>query len=170
MIECATFSKVSFNQFYADCLKCFGADSVTEEIAKSLYDGIKLPKRGTAQSAGYDFFTPVNIGLHPNEAVVIPTGIRCEMNDGWVLSLHMRSSLGFKYFLGLANTTGVIDADYYSADNEGHIMAKLVNRGSNSVGLNIGDKFMQGIFTQYGITTDDDATGERTGGIGSTGK
>ncbi len=170
MIECATFSKVSFNQFYDGCVRCFGDNSVTEDIVKSLYDGIKLPKRGTAQSAGYDFFTPVNIHLNPGADITIPTGIRCEMNDGWVLTLHMRSSLGFKYFLGLANLTGIIDADYAHADNEGHIMAKLVNKGNQPVDINIGEKFVQGIFLQYGITTDDDATGERTGGFGSTGK
>lgn len=167
MIQCATFEAVSFDQFYEDINQCYG--DIDEDVAKSLYEKIKLPARGTIQSAGYDFFTPVNITLVPGDAITIPTGIRCKMDDGWVLTLHMRSSLGFKYFLGLANTTGVVDADYYSADNEGHIMAKLVNRGNNAVSLNIGDKFMQGIFLQYGITTDDDATGERTGGIGSTG-
>ena len=29
----------------------------------------------------------------------------------------------------LANTVGIIDADYYTADNEGHIMIKLVHQG-----------------------------------------
>lgn len=167
MIECAKFSKVSFDQFFGDINKCYG--DIAEDVAKSLYEGITLPKRGTTQSAGYDFFTPVNVVLVPGDSIVIPTGIRCEMDDGWVLTLHMRSSLGFKYSLGLANTTGIIDCDYASADNEGHIMAKLVNKGSATINLSIGDKFMQGIFLQYGITTDDDVTEERTGGIGSTG-
>lgn len=162
------FSKVSSNQFYEDCVKLFGA--VNEDLIKELWDGIKLPKRGTKGSAGYDFFSPINIQLMPGQDITVPTGVRCEMEDGWVLTGHMRSSLGFKYQLALANTTAIIDQDYFFADNEGHIMAKLVNRGNQPVEINIGDKFMQGIFLQYGITEDDDTVEERTGGIGSTGK
>lgn len=162
------FSKVSSEQFYEDCVKLFGA--VDKDLIKELWDGIKLPKRGTKGSAGYDFFSPINIQLMPGQEITVPTGIRCEMYDGWVLTGFMRSSLGFKYQLALANTTAIIDQDYFYADNEGHIMAKLVNRGNQPVELNIGDKFMQGIFLQYGITEDDDTVEERTGGIGSTGK
>lgn len=168
MIECAKFSKVSFKEFLDGCNRAFGV--AEESVVKALYDGIKLPVRGTTQSAGYDFFTPVNIHLNPGESIVVPTGIRCEMDDGWVLTLHMRSSLGFKHFLALANTTGVVDADYFHADNEGHIMIKIVNHGNHTVDLDINDRIAQGIFLQYGITKDDETTDERTGGIGSTGK
>lgn len=162
------FSKVSSNQFFEDCVKLFG--TVDEDLVDELWESIKLPKRGTKGSAGYDFFSPINIQLMPGQEITVPTGIRCEMEDGWVLTCHMRSSLGFKYQLALANTTGIIDQDYAYADNEGHIMAKLVNRGNQPVEINIGEKFMQGIFLQYGITEDDDTVEERTGGIGSTGK
>lgn len=61
--------------------------------------------------------------------------------------------------------------DYYFADNEGHIMAKITNdsRDGKTLKLNAGDRFMQGIFLPFGITYNDEATEKRTGGFGSTG-
>ena len=79
-----------------------------------------------------------------------------------------RSGLGFKYGCRLVNTCGIIDEDYYYADNEGHIMAKITcDKGFK---LASGDRFMQGIFVPYAVTADDDPiASERTGGFGSTG-
>ena len=81
-----------------------------------------------------------------------------------------RSSLGFKFRLQLNNTVGVIDSDYYHSDNEGHIMAKLLNDGreGKALVLKAGTAFMQGLFLPFGITEDDDAVQVRNGGIGST--
>lgn len=67
----------------------------TEEIRR-IYEGIRLPARATAGSAGYDLYTPVAMTIRPGETIKIPTGIRVEMNDGWVLAVFPRSSLGFK--------------------------------------------------------------------------
>ena len=68
------------------------------------------------------------------------------------------------------STVGIIDSDYYNADNEGHIMARLINdgRSGKTVELKAGQAFMQGLFLPYGITVDDEAGGLRTGGFGST--
>lgn len=82
----------------------------------------------------------------------------------------VRSGLGFKYQICLANTIGVVDADYYFSNNEGHIFIKLVNRGDKSVHINLGDAFAQGIFMEYGITEDDHVETSRNGGFGSTDK
>lgn len=164
MKKIAKFEKVSFEEFQ----KAFDNKSV-EEIQK-IYDEIKLPKRATLGSAGYDFYTPISFTLAPNETIKIPTGIRCEMKIGWVLSLYPRSGLGFKYRIQLNNTIGIIDSDYYYSDNEGHIFVKLTNASNEdkTVILNVGDGFCQGIFTEYGITEDDDSDGIRNGGFGST--
>ena len=166
MKKIAKFEKVSFEEFK----KAFDNKSV-EEIQK-IYDEIKLPKRATIGSAGYDFYTPISFTLAPNETIKIPTGIRCEMKIGWVLSLYPRSGLGFKYRVQLNNTFGIIDSDYYYSDNEGHIFVKLTNASNEdkTVILNVGDGFCQGIFTEYGITEDDDTEGIRNGGFGSTNK
>ena len=133
---------------------------------------IKLPERATAGSAGYDFFTPVSFTLKPGETIKIPTGIRAEINEGWVLNIYPRSGLGFKYRLQLNNTVGIIDSDYFFSDNEGHIQIKLTNDSKEGkiLSLEEGQAFCQGVFTEYGITFDDDATDKRNGGFGSTGK
>ena len=144
----------------------------SKETIKEIYDNIKLPKRATKGSAGYDFFAPVQIELKPNETIKIPTGIRVEILEDWVLKLYPRSGLGFKYRLQLNNTVGIIDSDYYYSDNEGHIFAKITNDSNENrtVNINAGEGFMQGIFIQYGITLDDDVTELRNGGFGSTTK
>ncbi len=141
--------------------------------ASVVYSGIKLPKRSTKGSAGYDFFFPFgNTELRPGVSVLIPTGIKCEIAEGWVLKEYPRSSLGFNYRLQLDNTVGIIDSDYYNnPKNEGHIMIKLTNdsRENMTCVFETGSKFCQGIFVPYGITVDDDVTEAREGGLGSTG-
>lgn len=145
--------------------------NVRNEVRKHIYyEVINLPARATKFSAGYDFVSPLTFTLNPGETIKIPTGIRCGMNTDWVLMIYPRSGLGFKYQICLANTIGVVDADYYFSNNEGHIFVKLVNRGDKSVHINLGDAFAQGIFMEYGITEDDRVETFRNGGFGSTDK
>ena len=158
MEKIAQFYKVSKEQY------------LSANPDESAYSDIILPKRATSGSAGYDFFAPFSFSLNPNETIKVPTGIRCKIDEGWVLSIYPRSSLGFKYRLTLDNTVGIIDSDYFNADNEGHIFVKMTNLGDKPLSVEKGKAFCQGIFTPYGITYDDDATSSRTGGIGSTDK
>lgn len=166
MKKIAKFHKVSFEQF----AEGFADYSTDAEVVRKIYDSIKLPKRATKGSAGYDFFAPMDITLEPGKTIKVPTGIRCEMDYDWVLKLYPRSGLGFKYRLQLNNTVGIIDADYFASDNEGHIFAKITNDSNEgkTVEIKAGTGFMQGIFLEYGITVDDDATEIRNGGFGST--
>ena len=168
MQRIAQFEKVSFEQFKSDWTDTFPQKCDVEEI----YNSIKLPRRATTGSAGYDFYTPMAFDLKPGETIKIPTGIRVKINDGWVLKLYPRSGLGFKFRLQFNNTVGIIDSDYYNSSNEGHIFCKLTNDSNEekTVSLHVGDGFCQGIFVEYGITFDDDADGERDGGFGSTGR
>ena len=135
------------------------------------YDDIKLPVRATKGSAGYDFFAPFDfkIPVSPN-SIKIPTGIRCKMEEGYLLSLYPRSSLGFKYKVRLDNTVGIVDQDYYDSDNEGHIMIKLSAESGTEIIVKKGEAFAQGIFTEFFITEDDEVTATRNGGFGSTNK
>ena len=166
----AKFYKVSFERFREDWEDTFGA--CTEEEIRNIYEEIKLPKRATAGSAGYDFYAPVHVVIKPGETMKIPTGIRAEMQEEWVLKYYPRSGLGFKYRLQLNNTVGIIDSDYFYSDNEGHIFAKITNdtNEDKTVDIAAGTGFMQGIFVEYGITVDDDVTSVRNGGFGSTTK
>jgi len=170
MQRIAKFEKVSFEQFLKDYIDTFG--ETPKEKVQELYDSIKLPKRGTKFSAGYDFFAYQDINLKPGETVKYPSGIRCKIDDNYVLLIMPRSSLGFKYRLQLDNTVGVIDADYYNAKNEGHMFIKMTNdsRSNKEMSVKAGEGYSQGIFMAYGITIDDDADAERVGGFGSTTK
>lgn len=145
-----------------DQLSCNGVELKQEDII--------VPKRATKGSAGYDFYLPYDISIKAKESVTVDTGIRCKIEDGYVLSLYPRSSLGFKYGLQLRNTVGVIDGDYYNADNYGHIKAKLINTGNEDITLEKGKAFMQGIFTKYYLAEEEEIKEERKGGFGSTNK
>ena len=170
MKRVAKFHKVSLEQFMKDVKGDF--PQYTEADIKDIYESIELPKRATKGSAGYDFYSPFSFSMEPGTTMKVPTGIRCEMLEDWVLKLYPRSGLGFKYRLQLNNTVGIIDSDYFYSDNEGHIMAKITNdsKEGKTVELTAGTGFMQGIFLEYGITEDDDAQGIRNGGFGSTTK
>ena len=168
MKKIAKFHKVSWERFLEDWKDNF--PEASDEEIKEIYKNIALPQRATAGSAGYDFYSPADFSIAPGESIKIPTGIRVEMDQEWVLKCYPRSGLGFKYRLQLNNTVGIIDSDYFYSDNEGHMFAKLTNDGreGKTVELAKGTGFMQGIFVEYGITVDDDATGVRNGGFGST--
>lgn len=139
-----------------------------ETGTKSIYDEIKLPKRATAKSAGYDFFAPTDIDVAPSQTVTVATGVRALMPDDVCLMIFPRSGLGFKYRLRLNNTVGIIDADYCESDNEGHIFVRMTNESDKPLHIQEGAAFAQGIFVRYLLTEDDDTTERRNGGLGST--
>lgn len=173
MKRIAKFEKVSLEQFTKDWIDCFPMYGELVELAiAKVYENIKLPERKTKGSAGYDFHSPLDFTLSPGESIKIPTGIRAKIDEGWVLKCYPRSGLGFKYRLQLNNTVGVIDSDYFFSDNEGHIFAKITNDTNENKPLTVktGEGFMQGIFVEYGITTNDCADEIRNGGFGSTTK
>lgn len=167
MQRIAKFEKVSFENFLSSYK--FSEDV---EYIKKLYEELSLPKRATIGSAGYDFYIADDVVIRQGETLLIPTGIRVKIENGWVLKLYPRSGLGFKYRLQLDNTVGIIDSDYYYSDNEGHIFAKITCDAKSERELTIkkGMAFMQGVFVEYGITVDDDAKDVRNGGFGSTTK
>lgn len=167
------FTKVSYDQFAKDYTKIFYPNAQLplgiEEYLKEIYTNIKLPKRGSAYSAGYDLCTPIAFKLEPNETILIPSGIRAEIGTDKVLLIAPRSSTGMKG-LFIRNTLGVIDSDYFYAKNEGHIMYGLKNIGNDTLTFSKGDRILQGIIVQYFVMDDDDTTEVREGGIGSTGQ
>ena len=102
---------------------------------------------------------------------LVATGVKCRMPENTYLELNIRSSCPLKYWLVLANSVGVIDADYYNnPDNEGEIFFQIINLSPFPIQLKKGDIIGQGIFKEYLTTEDDAAGGERTGGFGSTSK
>ena len=154
------FEKISFSQFSHD---------ICDD--KSLYDEYNLPRRATLKSAGYDFYAVNDFIIHPGEIMKIPTGIKVIMNDDEFLGIYVRSSMGFKYNVRLTNQVGIVDGDYYNnPDNEGHMWVSLQNHGDKDFIVKKGTAFCQGIFTKFLITDDDNASGVRVSGFGSTNK
>lgn len=160
------FEKISEKQWDNDIV-----DYIFIDADNPKYIDILLPKRGTKKSAGYDFFSPINIVIPAHSTAKIPTGVKVAMEDDEILMIFPRSSIGFKTNIRLSNTVGIIDSDYYNnVSNEGHMWIKFYNPGDTEYEIKIGDKIAQGIFTKFLITDDDNADGERNGGLGSTGK
>lgn len=173
------FEKISFEQYFKDMNDTFYSENYVDLSGeeghgiKTEYEDIKLPKRATKNSAGYDFFAPFGFELKVGQSIKIPTGIKCCMDESLFLGIVPRSSLGFKYTMRLANTFAVVDGDYYNNENnEGHIFIKIVNESRENKTLKVkkGEAFAQGIFFPYFLTDDDNVTEIRTGGIGSTNK
>ena len=143
---------------------------VKDEYRKNPDVEIKLPTRASEHSAGYDFYSPVDITIQPGESVLIFTDVKANMYYDNVLLLFVRSSMG-KHPVVIANGTGIIDSDYYgNPDNDGNIGFRLFNLGNTPYEIKIGDRIGQGVFMKYGIVKDDNTTAIRIGGFGSSGK
>lgn len=148
-------------------------EQLTKDFYTGIYTYIVLPKRATKLSAGYDCYAPVDICLEPGQDIKVPTGIKAYMQPGEVLMVFPRSGFGFKYYCRLANTVGVIDADYYNnTNNEGHIFVKIRNEGDKPMTIRQGEAMCQFIFLPFLLADWDDFTvgSERNGGFGSTRK
>jgi dUTP pyrophosphatase len=100
---------------------------------------------------------------------LVSTGMKCQLDPGTYLELSVRSSCPLKHWLVMANSVGIIDADYYNnPDNEGEIFFQMINLSPFDILLKKGDIVGQGIIKPYLTTEDDNASGQRTGGFGST--
>lgn len=147
-----------------------GFEPVRKDFRKNDSDTI-LPLRKTIASAGYDFFIPGDAGitLYVGDKEIIWTDVKAKMKEDEVLIIQVRSSLGIKHGLKIANGFGVIDADYYSnPSNDGNIGICLVNSGDRPITLKPGEGIAQGIFFNYLTAENCNSEEERVGGIGST--
>ena len=144
------------------------------EIAKGFENaGINMPVRKTKYSAGYDIeaaedciIPAFKVGKKPT---LVKTGLKAYMQNDEYLMLCNRSSNPFKKGLVLANSVGIIDADYYgNPDNDGAFMYAFYNMFDKDVEIKKGDVIGQAIFKKYEILDGDNAEGERVGGFGST--
>ena len=108
--------------------------------------------------------------LHNAKPTLVSSGVKCKLEPDTYLELSVRSSTPLKHWLILANSVGVIDADYYNnPDNEGEIFFQMINLSPFPIRLQKGDRIGQGIIKPFLITEDDAASGTRLGGFGSTG-
>lgn len=147
-----------------------GFEVVSDEFRKHPNVEIQLPTRGSKISAGYDFYLPCDLILQPGEKTCVWSDVKAYMQEGEVLMVHVRSSIGIKKGLMLSNITGVIDADYYNnPNNDGNIGIALYNYSNETVELKHGERICQGVFIPFLVADNGNTDKERTGGIGSTG-
>ena len=137
-----------------------------EELQNSIFSKVLEETDGYVYPVTLDEMGDLtkSIGAKPT---LVPTGVKAKLDPGTYLELSVRSSCPLKYWLIMANSVGIIDADYYNnPNNEGHIFFAVCN---SSI---VFDKpimpIAQGIFINYLITDNDNVTTERVGGIGST--
>lgn len=137
---------------------------------ETLREGIKLPQRGTQNSAGYDFFAEEDIYIPFQEIKLVKTGIKAYLDHNEFLMLCNRSSNPKNKQLVLINGVGIIDSDYVdNPDNQGEIAFAFMSLNPEGTYIKKDEKLGQGVILTYSRTDDDNTTGERLGGFGSTG-
>lgn len=142
---------------------------VKSEFLKYGNGDVKLPKRATKHSVCYDFYSPIDYTLKPNETKLIFTNIKAKFECDEGLFLASTSGLG-KNGIILANGIGIVESDYYDNEsNDGNLGFLLHNMGENDYKISVGDKIGQGYFAKF-LTVDDEEeiVAVRTGGFGST--
>lgn len=161
-----------FSEFSKDSLKktSYRFEVVPDEYRKHKDVDIILPHKSTQYSAGYDFHTPCDINIYPGETKMIWSDVCLKIPEYMYLMMVVRSSVGFKKHLMLANTAAIIDADYYgNPDNYGNIGIPLYNYGTERVQIQAGDRIVQGLLLPvYSILDEEIPQTKRTGGFGST--
>lgn len=112
------------------------------------------------------------ISLNPNECKTVGTGLKVSVPEGWGLFIAPRSSTGFKLSCMLANTIGIVDSGY-----RGEIKVCLHNFGHEPITLYDGQRLCQlfvmpryKIVPEYVEDNEEFRTGDRGGGIGSSGR
>lgn len=144
------------------------------EVAKGFENSdIHLPIRKTKYSAGYDVESAEDCVIKPyhfgDKPTLVKTGLKAYMPADEYLMLCNRSSNPFKKGLVMANSIGIIDADYYgNPDNDGAFMYAFYNFFDKDIEIKKGDIIGQAIFQKFFITDSDNADGKRLGGFGST--
>lgn len=108
-----------------------------------------------------------NIGT---KLTLIPTGVKAKLAENEFLQLSLRSSIPMSSYIVLANSPGIIDADYYNNEsNEGHIFFQVMNLSPFDITILAGERIGQGIILDYKkAENDSEVRSKRAGGFGST--
>ena len=148
-----TFEKVSFEEFKKDMIEHLGAVvEGKDDIIQHMYDTIKIPERNHPDSASYKFYTPFSFVPQTGNGIIIPTGIKCKIEPGWLLQIFPPNQRGFKYGIELYNTINVYD----STNDEKHIILKITTKtNENQEIINKNTVICQGVFLPYGLATND---------------
>ena len=150
-----------------------------EICSKYTKDNINLPIRKTKHSVGYDLEAAKKVTI-PSiyklwlqgkevQPILVKTGIKAYFNEDEVLIIANKSSNPIKRGLVLANSIGIVESDYYNSEaNEGELMVPFYNFFPFDIIIKKGDAIAQAYFQKFLIADEDNATGIRKGGFGST--
>lgn len=142
---------------------------VVKDNARKTTGEITLPTRGSSTAMAYDFYANKDYVVYPNEIAKVWTDVKAYMQENECLIINVRSSMGGKFML--ANTSGWIDADYYSSEsNDGNIGIFLKNISDEDLIIHRGDRIAQGAFFNFLVADNGNTDNIRTGGFGSTNK
>jgi len=143
---------------------------VDDKFRKYPNNSVKLPKKSTRHSVGYDFYSNQDFILDPGDTKIFWTDIKVKLKPNEFLMIVPRSSIGIHKHLMLANTVGIIDPDYYdNVDNGGNIGIAMYNYGKSQVTVHEGERIAQGIILEFVDDRNNVENVKRSGGIGSTG-
>lgn len=131
------------------------------EIPCEIEEGVKLPSYARTGDAGMDIVSPKEYTINPGETIIIPTGIKMAIPEGYAVLIQPRSGMSVKTKLRVANTPGLIDSGYrdeigviienieppfkdieYDFDEKGEIKIKSILHGQ-SYTIGEGQKFAQ---------------------------
>lgn len=141
------------------------------EVVKGCpFKNVRLPERKTEGAAGYDFYAAYPFAIAPGQTLLVKTWIKAKMPPNEFLKIWLRSSWGVKRNMEL-RCSGIVDSDYYgNPTDDGNITLNIHNFGDVEQKIEVGERIAQGIFLKFQTTDDDQATGTRQGGFGSTGR
>jgi len=134
------------------------------------HDGLALPSRQTAGSAGYDVASAEpDFTLQPLERRLVRTGLALAIPAGYEAQVRPRSGLAVKHGLTLPNAPATIDSDY-----RGELLIPMINLGTESVVVARGTRIAQLVFQRVEVVELEEVAelppSERGGGgFGSTG-
>lgn len=157
-------------------LKDLPDDPNTAKIVQvvRLHPAARLPMKQTAGSACFDLAILEDTYIPPIKAVDFPsilrTGLAFAIPEGCHMKVFLRSSVGAKSNLRLANHVGIIDSDY-----RGEVQLIIENLGRSGIHLPAGTRIAQFLIEQNVLVKfmeidELEMTARGTGGIGSTGR
>ena len=135
-------------------------------------ENVSLPKYETSGSAGMDVRANIEepIVMGSLERVLVPTGLKIAIPEGYEVQVRPRSGLAIKHGITLLNTPGTIDSDY-----RGELKVIMVNLSKDEYVINpqerIGQLVLNKVAQMEFVEVDSlDETERGAGGFGHTGK
>ncbi|WDF26087.1 dUTP diphosphatase [Fusobacterium nucleatum] len=134
--------------------------------------GVELPKYETEGSAGMDVRANIKepITLKSLERILVPTGLKVAIPEGYEIQVRPRSGLAIKHGITMLNTPGTVDSDY-----RGELKVIVVNLSNKTYTIEPNERIGQFVLNkieqiEFVEVEELDSTERGEGGFGHTGK